>query len=328
MTHEGADKKPIADTAADWFARRRGARLSASEERAFEQWLAASQEHTLAYAQCELAWELSAAVPEPALSRSLTASASPAKSRYRALSPWRMGGAVAASALLVSALLLSRSPDLSDHYQTEIGEQRVVHLEDGSSVMLNTNSALQVRYSRTERHLQLTRGEAFFTVAKNLDRPFVVEVSGSEVRALGTAFNIEKGVTDIEVAVTRGLVEVAAPARFWQPEISTRLEPGQGVHWRADDQQALKPQAVNLERVTAWQASKLYFEGERLADALAEYNRYTRRQFVLVDDDLADERISGVFNLGDDEALTFALEKSLGARVVATENRVLILADH
>lgn len=315
-------------TAAGWFARVQAGSLSDAERRDFERWRAADQENALAYAQCELAWELTGALTNEAEFTHGGAPAADTASHGMALRDWRIWGSVAASVTLATTLVLTADVNSGQRYQTDIGEQRVVHLEDGSSVMLNTNSILAVSYSRSQRSLVLERGEAFFSVAKNPDRPFVVDVGGTEVRALGTAFNIEKQHDNVEVAVTQGLVEVSAQRRFWQDANRTRLQPGQGVIWHASvSTERLTPTPMDLERVTAWQARKLYFDNDRLADALAEYNRYTKRQFVLVEDTLADQRISGVFNVGDDKALTFALEKSLGARIVATDNRVLVLAE-
>lgn len=316
------------ETASGWFARVQAGALSDAERRDFEHWRDTSPENALAYAQCELAWELTGALAgEPEFATGAKATDDTA-SRGLTLRDWRIWGSVAASVTLATALVLNAEVDSGQRYQTDIGEQRVVHLKDGSSVMLNTNSILQVSFSRHQRSLILERGEAFFSVAKNPNRPFVVEVAGTEVRALGTAFNIEKQHDNVEVAVTQGLVEVSAQRRFWQEANQTHLRPGQGVTWHASTTaKLLTPTPMDLERVTAWQASKLYFDNDRLADALAEYNRYTKRQFVLVDDTLADQRISGVFNVGDDKALTFALEKSLGARILATDNRVLVLAE-
>lgn len=309
------------NTAAGWFARVQAGALTDAERRDFEHWHNSSQDNALAYAQCELAWELGAALQHeqaPAVVKS---------HRYRNIN-WRVCGALAASVMLFAAVLLNIGTESPQLYHTDIGEQRVVHLADGSSVMLNTNSALKVVYTHSQRDLILERGEAFFTVAKNPERPFVVDLGDTEVRALGTAFNIEKQHGNVEVAVTQGVVEVSAQQHFWQRPQRARLHPGQGLHLLATaEPAALTPIDVDLERVTAWQASKLYFDDERLIDALMEYNRYTKRQFVLVDDDLADQKISGVFNVGDDEALTFALKTSLGARVLATDNRVLVLAE-
>lgn len=297
--------------------------MSEAERREFLHWLEASQDNALAYAQCELAWEMTGALSEqrdfatgPQFDERATQGVK--------FNDWRIWGSVAASALAVGVLVATTAISSTELYETAIGEQRVVHLDDGSSVMLNTNTLLEVDYTSAERSLNLKRGEAFFTVAKNPDRPFVVDVGATEVRALGTGFNIERRHSDVEVAVTHGLVEVAYEKHFWQEKRFAHLKPGQGIVWQSDT--AAEPQSVDLERVTAWQASKIYFDNERLIDALAEYNRYTSRQYVLVDDALANEKISGVFNVGDDNALSFALQTSLGARIVATDNRVLVLA--
>lgn len=313
----------IRAAAADWFARQQSAAMSAAEIEALEAWLQQDARHRLVFSQCQqlsLMSELLSGDEE--LNRELPEIRKAVRRRNR----WRWFGAVAATVLVAIAAMVLKQYQTIDYYQTGIGEQQVVHLEDGSTLMLNTDSRVGVRYRGKRRALWLERGEAFFMVAKNPARPFVVNVRGSEVRALGTAFNVALKGADVQVAVTQGVVDVQAEHADGARQQLVKMLPGEGVRYRAanpGDNSGVIP--VDLEKVTAWQTQRIYFDNERLEDAIAEYNRYTTRKMVLVGDALADARISGVFNTGDADALAFALEQSFGARINKNDQRVLIL---
>ncbi|MFC6632803.1 FecR family protein [Microbulbifer taiwanensis] len=313
----------IRAAAADWFARQRSGAMSARECEALEHWLQEDARHQLAFAQCRQLWLMTDMLADdPELSGELEALRKQARRTPR----WRALVQIAAVFLVAVAAMLVQRHFSVDYYQTGIGGQQLVHLDDGSTLMLNTGSRVGVRYTGAQRSIYLERGEAFFMVAKNPQRPFVVHAAGSEVRALGTAFNVALRSGDIRVAVTQGLVEVNAEDTAGKRRSLAKLHPGQGLRYVAGDPPAeAEVSAVNLEKVTAWQASKIYFDNERLENAIAEYNRYTTRKMVLVGDTLAGERISGVFNIGDADALAFALEESFGARIDKGDRRILIL---
>lgn len=312
--------------AADWFARQNSGELSSGEREAMDRWLQADTRHRLALAQCEQLSLMSEMLKGDA---ELSADLKPPRHSFLPrwpFSSWKVLMPVAAVLLMALATLLLQRHYSVDYYNTRIGEQRVVHLEDGSTLMLNTSSRVGVRYTGSKRSIFLERGEAFFMVAKSPRRPFVVNVRGSEVRALGTAFNVALRGGDVRVAVTQGVVEVKAEDAGGQLRQLVKMLPGQGVRYSTtspDDNSGVMP--VNLEKVTAWQTNRVYFDNDRLEDAVAEYNRYTTRKIVLVGDELAGERISGVFDIGDVDALAFALEESFGARINRNEQRVLVL---
>lgn len=314
----------IERAAADWVAREGGGALSPAERRRLDHWLRRDERHRLAYANCrQLCLMTDFLAGDEELQAEIAGARRPA--RQRAFG-WKALLQAAAVMLLALGATWLQQYFAVDYYQTQIGEQRVVHLQDGSTLMLNTDSRVGVRYTRGQRSLFLERGEAFFMVAKNPQRPFVVNVQGSEVRALGTAFNVALRAGDARVAVTQGVVEVRAAGAGGGQRRLARMVPGEGVRYSpAQPQQNSGVEKVNLEKVTAWQTDRIYFDDDRLEDAVVEYNRYTTRKVVLVGDELAGKRISGVFNIGDTDALVFALEESFGARINKSDQRVLVL---
>ncbi|WP_105101727.1 FecR family protein [Microbulbifer pacificus] len=317
----------LREQAADWLARQLSGAMSAAEADALEQWLQADARHRQAFAQCQqLGLMTDFLKDDPELNAGLPEIRKAVRRRSRLNSHWRWVSGIAAVVLVAVAALVTREYYAIDYYQTGIGDQRVVHLDDGSTLMLNTDSRVGVRYQRRQRALFLERGEAFFMVAKNPSRPFVVNVQGSEVRALGTAFNVSLQADRVRVAVTQGVVEVRAEGDGGESRQLAKMLPGQGIRYtavRPDDNSGVMP--VNLDQVTAWQTRRIYFDNERLEDAIAEYNRYTTRKMVLVGDALADQRISGVFNIGDADGLAFALEQGFGARINKNNQRILVL---
>ncbi len=219
--------------------------------------------------------------------------------------------AVAIIAVAMSIGLASRSRTV---YTTERGEQRVVSLTDGSLMELNTQTRAQVAYDKATRRIILRDGDALFIVARNPRRPFVVEAGGQSIRATGTRFNVSARALRTVVTVIEGSVVVAS-TRPSEPTKSSN-EPSSGLsidgsstavnageQLVTSDRGAAQVHAVDAGRAMAWQEWKLYFDEETLASAVAEFNRYNRRQLSIDDPKLARRRISGVFFANQPDSL-------------------------
>ncbi|MEJ1964652.1 MAG: FecR domain-containing protein [Gammaproteobacteria bacterium] len=189
----------IAEASA-WLAVLHGPNRNAATERGFSQWLHSSPDHALAFEEATSIWEESRNLPRP---RSLR-SAPPPRSVVRTLL------ALAASVVLlaVGALVYLRMSGIS----TGIGEQRVLALEDGSTVILNTRSRVVVSYDPKVRRIELKRGEALFEVAKRPDWPFVVTAGEHQIRALGTSFAVRRDDGRVQVTLVEGRVTVSSPS--------------------------------------------------------------------------------------------------------------------
>ncbi|AEG01266.1 FecR family protein [Methylomonas methanica] len=212
---------------------------------------------------------------------------------------------VAASLLLAAMLNFAVVNGYFADYRTTTAEQRLVRLEDGSTVLLNTNSSLSVDYAADARTVSLS-GEAYFSVTGNPDRPFTVHTAGGEVRALGTAFDVKQIGDDLTITVYEHAVRVALK----QGETVERLQEGQRVSSHGGHVDALE--SVNLRQTAAWQRRQLVFAGQPLAQVVEELNRYRKGRIVIFGQDLAEHRVTGVFDTHEPEQALATIENILG----------------
>ena len=212
-----------------------------------------------------------------------------------------------------------------EEFSTRVGEQRLVQLPDGSTAMLNTDTVISVHYSGKKRRIRLRQGEAYFDVHKDNQRPFEVSAAGSVVRALGTEFNVAIREQTLSVDVADGVVELRSknPLNTDQ-SIITEIREGEAVNYKKGDE-ATKVEAARLARISAWQTRKIYFDADTLADAVAEYNRYITEKITVVDNELNQQRITGIFHLGDLDTFIFSLEQALNARVERSGKNILVM---
>jgi transmembrane sensor len=316
----------IREEAALWFAKLTSPLRSAETEHQFQQWLNANPAHAPAYERCKSVWLLSNDLltdaniqRELALAKQgLHGSATAQHGR------WSKFAQYAAIFFIAVGLFFVGSQMPSNEYSTQIGEQRLIKLADGSTAMLNTNTVLQVDISSTHRKIQLLQGEAYFDVAHDSARPFEVLAVGSIVRALGTEFNVAISDREIAVSVTAGRVAVETQNPQQQRQIIAEINPGEAVKYNKDGPPP-QIQAANLNRIAAWQARKIYFKADRLQDAVKEYNRYIEQPMQILDEELQDQLITGIFNIGDLDSFAFSLEQALDAQVIKEKNRILIV---
>src|SRR6202035_456893 len=195
--------------ASTWFARMNADDVTPGDRARFETWLGANAVNTKAYSELSATWqelvESGPLVRAVYFGQVMNAAASP-PARRRRWAVAAVGAGVAAMALGVTWNLYRQK--VETRFQTAIGEQAAVALPDGSSFDLNTNSRIWVDYSHRQRVIRLERGEAFFKVAHDTQRPFWVHAGDYWVRAVGTAFNVYLSPTGLEVTVSEGTVNV------------------------------------------------------------------------------------------------------------------------
>jgi transmembrane sensor len=207
-------------------------------------------------------------------------------------------------------------------YSTDFGGFERIALQDGSTAQLNTNSEIRVRLNPNRREIVLARGEALFTVAHDVHRPFDVQAGDTTVRAVGTAFSVRlRDQKQVEILVTEGRVAIDPPddsldAQIAQsvplPQLSI-LAAGESISVKARKLHVTKIDQEVMTRRLAWTQGRLWFDRVTLAEAVGEFNRYNRRQLVIADPALAQLRIGGAFDATDLDSFVAAL-RSFGIR--------------
>ncbi|HEX5777003.1 MAG TPA: FecR domain-containing protein [Caulobacteraceae bacterium] len=307
-----ADRDEIATA---WFARRRSGVMTAEEGARLETWLDADPANRAAYDAVELTWRAADALrAEPEV---LSLREEALKARFV---PRRrlMAAAVAAAAViggvLLSPLALGSVGALralhDQEFRTGVGQQATVKLPDGSVVTLNTDTVLRTRQAEGRRLLFLDKGQAYFKVARDPSRPFVVAAGGRTVTALGTAFDVRVSPREFKVTLVEGKVRVEAPASvvgLALAKAGAPVAPGPvqatemtaGSELAASDYRHWNVTTTDVERETSWLRGQLIFERERLGDVVEELNRYSTKKIVVLDKAAADTPITAAFRPGD-----------------------------
>lgn len=304
--NSGATISPqVARQAVQWWMELHAGKAAAQRQAAWRQWRAASPEHEAAWQRIEAMSGQMTGIPLP-LARAALAAPDAARRRraMQALAVLVVSGGGAA-ALLRSPSWQAWTADIV----ADVGQQRRLGLPDGGSVVLNTGSALNIRYSAGLRALQLVRGEILVqTAADALQRPFVVQTALGTVRALGTRFTVRLLGDAAEIGVLQGAVELR-PATA--PDALQRLRAGE--QGRLTKRQAEWSGAL-AEGSDAWAEGMLVVSRMRLEDFLAELARY-RRGRLGCDRAVADLRVSGAYPLADTDRVLAALTSSLPVRI-------------
>jgi transmembrane sensor len=332
---EAKRQREIAERAAAWQLHE-AAGLTASEETALEDWLAASTDHRQAYS--DVLWALDA-TQRHAASPELMAyrqAALPLGAQVRQ-GRWQVWAAMAASVALIGvgtqairqdwlpASLSNWHQDAAAVYRTAVGERSVIDLPDGSIATLDTNSMLQLAYTDHERGIRLLKGQALFEVAKKQPRPFQVYANGQRITALGTLFNVRVDNDRVRVALVEGVVRVRSGTTVANGGIAKEviMSPGEVVEARAASPLIARP--VDAKSAVSWRAGVLVFDDTRLGDAVTEINRYTAQPVLLDDPKIGDLRISGVFKSSDPQRFAQIMSATFALDVEQTRSGTSIL---
>ena len=322
MIAERQEDRQAEREAADWYARLSRTPVETEDLEAFYAWRR-DPRNDAAYKRME---DIGRAVRELRGDPDMAAAARAARDRgatkrrresRRKVVAFSIGGLMTAAACVAGVTILLRAPRTFD---TDVGQMTVVRLEDGSRLSLNTDSRVRVRFTKGERHVELVRGQAFFEVAHDTTRPFLVSSGSTEVRAVGTQFDVRAdGSNLVRVVLAEGRVAVRDDDRKWT------LEPGQGIALGADPRSA-HPTSVDVTALTSWREGRLIFEDVPLRDAVAEINRYSKTKLVLGAGVPASRRVSGRFETGDVNDFINAVTLAYGLRASKPENGQIIIA--
>jgi transmembrane sensor len=300
----------IETEASRWLAARDAGGSSFADPE-FDRWLEADIRHRVAFLRIESQWQRADRLRDlRPLDRDIDADLLRPRPAVR---HWPV--ALAASVVLatVVAVFIAVAQDFGwQHYETRIGDFSRIVLDDGSVVDLNTNSEIQVRLSGNKREVRLTRGEGRFQVAHDSTRPFTVSAAGAAVRAVGTAFTVRlRDSAQVDVLVSEGKVAIASEHVPRQPPLSA----GEAAVVLPDSVSVSRVEPQQLESRLAWTTGRLEFRGETLGEAVAEFNRYNRRQLKLGHTSLALLRVGGTFNATDPDSFTAALASAFNLHV-------------
>jgi transmembrane sensor len=369
----------IEDQAAAFLARRDGGSWTQVDQAELEQWLTESTARRVGFLRLEAVWDearrlraLSAglspgAVPPPGsgwrrspffdsdsspwLRDGVPASSSPVQAASNQSGKWgrKRLGLVALAATVLCALAVGAyltSAPRGDRYSTPIGGIASVPLADGSHLTLNTATQVRVELTPQERYIRLEDGEAFFQVANDPNRPFVVEVGNKRAIAVGTEFSVRRTGADMRVVVTEGKVRVesgspegageasrVATVRGRQGLTGASTEMGQGRRSRevfltpgniasvGDDGVVVEQKPLSeAEDDLTWRDGYLTFHDASLADAVAEFNRYNVHKIVIQDPAVAAIRISGSFRALNYKAFVRVLDDGFAIHARSTDD--------
>ncbi len=283
--------------AAAWLARLQGEGRTPQAEAAFKVWLA-EPGHADAFARVTDTWDV-------------VAGASVSKHEG-----WRWRPAAALAAGLATAIVLIAGAAVvlgPDTYKTAVGQQQTMTLSDGSRITLNTDSRVEVDYSKSERKVALERGEAFFEVAKNPSLPFIVTVGDEKVIALGTSFVVRRDAGRTLVTLVEGRVSVSprrpGPRRQDHPTI---LTPGERLTLATQAPPSID--RPKMDAVVAWRRGEIFLDDVTLASAVAEINRYGGAPIEVRDARVGALRVSGVFKAQDPAEFAAVVSQLHGLR--------------
>jgi transmembrane sensor len=310
---EPVPSEEVRAEAAAWVAQLHDEQRSPHLEARVHAWLGESEDHRRAFNRMTHAWERSGLIQMRA------------RGDACATRPRVTPRAITLAATLVLAGIAVVYFWRDNAVVTGVGQQQVRLLRDGTRVVLNTDTRIEVNYDERARRVRLIRGEAWFDVSKRPAWPFIVSVDGQEIRALGTSFIVRHDDTQgLSVTLVEGRISVApiAPTDEASTQAAQILAPGQRLLIARNHPPTLdRPE---LTRVTAWERGRVEFEDTPLGDAANEMNRYSKTHVAVADAEVAQLRIGGVFRAGDSDEFVRIVTAAFGLRAERSGDNIVL----
>jgi transmembrane sensor len=318
--------RDIDDIAANWVVRIDRGSLSEAEQQELETWLNADpRRHQGAFARAHAIFIFARRAGLGPLGDGVNSPASEPGTKAAPTRRHVLWGASAAAAVAITAGVGLNMR--AGSYSTQRGEVRLLPLSDGSVVTLNTNSEIIVSFGRTNRSIQLLRGEALFDVVKDTKRPFIVTASDTVVRAVGTSFAVRSlQAQPVQVLVREGAVDMfrqvqeASPLRVPAHARAVALE----VPFPSVKLVDVGLDETAIARYLAWRQGMISFEGESLNNAVAEFNRYSDVQITVDDPTIAGRTVTGLFSIHNPVGFARSVAVSLNLKIEIAPNRVML----
>lgn len=296
------DRDALIAQASEWLARLDAGRADSAE---FEAWREADPCRAAAFAEVAAAWSRLDAL------RDAPPRARPEISRRA----W-LGGGLALAAGLSGVAYLGRDQLLRARTVTGVGERRTMSLPDGSSVELNTDTEVLWRFGRDRRRLWLRRGEIALTIAHDALRPFELFTPSGLANLAPGQFNARLRSTGVDLIVLAGRAAIHTAAGETQAAVINATDPRQALAITAAGVAVAPAPEDAVQNVQAWRRGEIVFEGQRLSEAVEEYNRYLVRKLVIEDPKVGAMRLGGRFMTGNPESFLDALRTTFGLRII------------
>lgn len=310
MTEQETAMTMDEDTAARWAIRLDAGQLTPEEQTEIDAWLIADDRNqgSLLRAEAALVYlDRARAFADPQYMPRISVPSSSMKRR------WFLAGSLATSAAAAAALVGLIITPPNEAFSTAVGEVRKLPLADGSIATINTASKITVELQPTSRNIVLDNGEAWFEVAHDNSRPFIVDAGDVRVQAVGTAFSVRRHDDGIDVLVTKGVVETW---RVGKESERIRITGGQRSFVATNSSEIVAVKAGDeIDRALAWRSGGLALNGEPLSYAVSELNRYNRHQLLVEDPVLSRTPIVGYFRTDNPEGFANSVAALIGARV-------------
>ncbi len=301
----------VHDAAVEWFVRRQNAGQDSLLEEKFQAWRAADPEHDRAYARVVAVWGA------PAFVESLKAHRRP---RWSGHDMMRIAASVVLCVILGAGALqlVGISPRLPADYATRVGVQQAARLTDGTRLVLDSDSAVDLVFSPEERRIDIRAGRAFFDVGAD-KRPFRIVANGVSIRDIGTRFSVERDGDAVRVAVWDGEVAVQPGS---ERSTEQMLRAGQTGGFAG---KFLPVRTVPADISFAWLEHRLFFEQATLGEVVGALRRYHRGWIVIGNARLAAMQVSGGYDTQDVPAAIEDLARLSGATLTRVSDRLLVL---
>ena len=315
--------RQIASEACAWVAQLDSGDLSEADLAALREWMSRSPAHAreiravAAFSgQLSVLTEMAEPMADAIAERHERRATRPGLCRTGPL----IAAAMAAAVIMIGAALVPGffAPDVpSTVYRTAVGEYRTIELEDGATVILNTDSEIAATYTKQAREITLMRGEALFTAPRDPDRPFRVYAGGAVAEAIGTSFIVRLREAVTELSVVEGVVAFAGAAPDLSPDETATanakviLQAGQTMTSNVIDTLAAAPPVMSereMQRKLSWTEGLFDFSGTPLNEVVEEFNRHNRLRIEIADAELQALKFGGIFRTSDIDLLLEALE--------------------
>jgi transmembrane sensor len=327
----------IEAVAARWVIRRQAEHWSEAEESQLNEWLAQSVAHRVAYIRLDTVWvgterlrALGAGVPTGTIPRPKQHDRAGNRSAalIRRLSDrwdgWARWGAAAAVILaVVTGVTWYSSVARATDYATRVGQVKTFKLADGSQVVLDTDSHITVSIDGHARRIKLLAGEAYFKVANDRSRLFVVGVGATQITDVGTEFSVRRQAQEMRVFVTEGRVALASNSNGIMGE-PTFVEAGTVAQTIKSKIVTRRVSDAEQEQLLSWQSGFVFFRDAELTEAVSELNRYRTQKIVVADPSLASLRVGGRFRATNAEAFLALLQERFPVVVEEHDTQILI----